>query len=98
MLGVDPTLFFAFRLSSNMSFREWLSKRTSDFIWTCFLLFIVACVVWINGSVFFSIAAFLLIGILAVAPLLCVMIPIFLLYLLLRGVVDAIRRGAIRRS
>ncbi len=88
----DYPYFCPILFVSTMTFREWFSKRTSDFIWTCFTLFIVACVVWIFGSFFVSLAALLLIGIIAMAPILCLLLPIFVLYLLIRAAIDAIRK------
>ena len=74
-----------------MTFREWFITRATDFTWACISLFLAIFCVWSFSSFFLSIAAFLFVALIAVAPLLCLLLPIFLVYLLVRGAIDFLR-------
>jgi hypothetical protein len=75
-----------------MTAREWVTSKTSEFIWSIFVLVLVAAVVWCFGSFFLSLAAFLLIILAAMLPVFCLLLPIWLVYLLVRALVEAIRK------
>lgn len=74
------------------SFRETFSKSVSDFLYTCFVLLLVAIVIWSFGSFFLSVAAFLVLAIGVLAPLLALLIPVFIVYLMIRWAFDTLRK------
>lgn len=74
-----------------MPIRDRWSQYASDFLWNCIACVAVAVILWFFGSFFFSVATLLFVALIALAPLLCLLIVIFVLYFVVRSLIDYLR-------
>jgi hypothetical protein len=74
-----------------MPIKDRWSQYASDFLWNCIAFVAVAVILWFFGSFFFSVAALLFVALIALAPLLCLLVVIFVLYFIVRSLIDYLR-------
>ena len=74
-----------------MTFRERFSNHTSNLLWTCVVCVIVAIILLAFGSAFLACAGWLLLAVAVIAPIACLLAPVFFLYVFVRTVIDWVR-------
>lgn len=71
-----------------MKIRSWLSARLDEFLYACLIACVVGFLLWLFSSVLTTVFATVFVMLLALLPVACILIPVFLIYILVRALFD----------